>query len=120
MTLITAITGSVPATSQQTPDIDPLVFGLVYSVSIPLFIASGAWLVRNIRSKISLILPSLLSTLFITAACVYISTAALMIPAWLILLLSTVAAAGIGIAWAALDHTIPKASRRRLPRKNRR
>lgn len=119
MTLITAITGVVPVTAQPQPDIDPLLFGLLYSVSIPLFIASVAWLVRNIRSKISVIFPSLLSMLFITAAGIYLSTAAIAIPAWIILLISTIAATGIGTAWAALDHKIPKASRRRLPRKKR-
>jgi hypothetical protein len=117
MTRITGIIREFLANTQQQYGIDPLVFGLLYFGSIPLFIASSAWLVRNIRAKKPVILPAALSILFWTAAYIYIVATGTNIPAWVYMIIAAVAATAIGSAWAAMSHHIPKISRRRLPRR---
>jgi hypothetical protein len=110
------ITGNFRGYMQQHHGIDPLLFGLLYSVSFPLFMVSTAWLVRNFRAKKSVILPALLSILFWTGSYIYIATTGTNIPAWVFIVIAAAAAAFIGSAWAALSYQIPKSKRRKLPR----
>ncbi len=117
MKKITDIIGVFLANAQQQYGIDPLVFGLLYFGSIPLFIASTAWFVRNVREKKPILLPAALSVLFWTAAYIYIAAAGTNIPTWVYMIIAAAAAIAIGSAWAAMNHHIPKISRRRLPRR---
>lgn len=117
MSSTTDIINTFLSDAQHQHGIDPLVFGLLYFGSIPLFMASAAWLVRNIRAKKPFILPALLSILFWAAAYVYLAAAGTNIPAWIYMILSAVAAIGLGSAWAAVNFGLPKKSRRKLPRR---
>ncbi|MCE1273599.1 MAG: hypothetical protein HGB01_06105 [Chlorobiaceae bacterium] len=117
MPSITDIIGGVLADARQARGIDPLVFGMIYFGSIPFFMASMAWLVRNISSKKPPLLPAILTIIFWTAAYLFLNAAGTSIPAWVYLSVAGVVAIALGIAWAAMNHNLPKRTRRKLPRR---
>ena len=51
--------------------VNPIIFGSIYIGAIPFFSLSVAWLVRNLRQKKSIIVPTLLSGFFFISAYLY-------------------------------------------------
>lgn len=67
--------------SLLTPEgIDPLFFGFVYFLSIPLFIASMALLLRNIHTGRPVLAPSTLSVVFLIGSYIYLSSSGTLFP----------------------------------------
>jgi 4-amino-4-deoxy-L-arabinose transferase-like glycosyltransferase len=111
--------GSFLKAAGETQGIDPLVFGLLYFITIPLFMFSAAWLFRNIRLRKSVLLPALLSLIFLLSAYLYFAASGTVMPPWAYLTIATATAAGTGFAWASLRHQFPERARRKLHRQRK-
>ncbi len=117
MNTCTGIIGERFWNAQQQFGIDPLVLGLLYFCTIPLFIAAMAWMTRNVQTKKQVILPAGLSIISCIAAYVYLAAVGTVIPAWICLVVAAAIAIAIGSAWAAMQYRLPQLGRRRLPRR---
>ena len=62
--------------------VDPIIFGSIYVGAIPFFTLSLAWLVKNIRSKKSIVLPVLSTGFFFVSAYLYLVIVGRNIPLW--------------------------------------
>lgn len=62
--------------------VDPIIFGVIYVGAIPFFIASVAWLVRNVRRGRSIALPLLSASLCALSAYIYLFIAGENLPTW--------------------------------------
>ena len=62
--------------------VNPIIFGSIYVGAIPFFTASLGWLIRNIRKKKSIVVPTLLSGFFFISAYLYLMIAGENIPLW--------------------------------------
>lgn len=62
--------------------VNPIVFGSIYLGAIPFFTICVAWIIRNIRQKKSIVLPTILAGLFIISAYLYLIIAGKNIPFW--------------------------------------
>lgn len=62
--------------------VNPIVFGSIYIGAIPFFTLSIAWLVRNYRKNLSIVLPVLSSTFFFVSAYLYLMIAGQNVPWW--------------------------------------
>ena len=62
--------------------VDPIIFGSIYLGAIPFFTLSLAWLVKNIRSKKSIVLPVLSTGFFFVSAYLYLVIVGRNIPLW--------------------------------------
>ncbi len=62
--------------------VNPLIFGAIYVGAIPFFFLSLSWLIRNIRSKKSVVVPVLLTGFFFISAYLYLIIAGENIPLW--------------------------------------
>lgn len=105
------------ASVRYASGVDPLLFGLLFYGSIPLHMLCIAWLVRNIRTKRSIIFPALLSFIFSACSVLFITSTGITISAWIYLVPSSAAAVGIGMLWATFNPPFTKVSRRRLRRR---
>jgi hypothetical protein len=65
--------------------VDPLIFGAIYVGAIPFFLLSLGWLVRNIRSKKTIVVPVLLTGFFFVSAYLYLIVVGENIPWWVYL-----------------------------------
>jgi hypothetical protein len=65
--------------------VDPLIFGAIYVGAIPFFLLSLGWLVRNIRSKKTTVVPVLLNGFFFVSAYLYLIVVGENIPWWVYL-----------------------------------
>jgi uncharacterized membrane protein YhhN len=98
--------------------VDPLVSGLLYFISIPLFIASLAIFLRNIHIGKPILVPGLLSLLFLAGSYLYLASAGTMFPAWAYLAATMVIA--IPIAFTMIYRNQGKSQRRKLTRRRAR
>ena len=62
--------------------VNPIIFGAIYVGAIPFFLASVAWLIRNVRSHRSIVLPALCASFFLISAYLYLIFAGKNIPVW--------------------------------------
>ncbi|MDX1545449.1 MAG: hypothetical protein R3247_00585 [Rhodothermales bacterium] len=62
--------------------VNPILFGSIYVGAIPFFTLSVGWLVRNLRRKRSIVLPTLAASFFFISAYLYLLVAGRNIPAW--------------------------------------
>lgn len=62
--------------------VDPLVYGLIWVGSLPLFLLSLGWLVRSRRRGAPPMLPLILSAFFFLAPTLYVFAAGRDLPAW--------------------------------------
>jgi len=85
--------------------VDPIIFGSIYVGAIPFFTLSLAWLVKNIRSKKSIVLPVLSTGFFFVSAYLYLVIVGRNIPLW-------VYAFMVGLIIFGLYSTIKKIKKR--------
>ncbi|MBX2820147.1 MAG: hypothetical protein KTR29_10715 [Rhodothermaceae bacterium] len=62
--------------------VNPIIFGSIYVGAIPFFTLSLGWLIRNIRKKKPIVVPTLLSGFFFISAYLYLMIAGKNIPLW--------------------------------------
>jgi hypothetical protein len=79
--------------------VNPLIFGIIYVGAIPFFLLSLGWLIRNIRSKKSIILPVLCTGFFFVSAYLYLIIAGRNIPVWVYLFIAALVLYGIYSTW---------------------
>ena len=75
--------------------VDPLVFGAIYVGAIPFFTLSVGWLVRNLRRKRSIVLPTLSAGFFFVSAYLYLLVAGRNIPVWVYLVIAALVGFGV-------------------------
>jgi hypothetical protein len=113
---ISAFILEILETARQRHGIDPIIFGLLYFGTIPLFMASTAWLLRNIRMRKPVIFPVLFSVLFWMAAYLYLALAGNNIPCWVYLMIAIAALTALGSTWVALRSSRPGNSQKKSGR----
>jgi hypothetical protein len=79
--------------------VDPVVFGTIYVAAIPVFTASVAWLVRNVRRGRSPVLPALAAGLCFVSAYLYLLVVGRNVPWWVYAFVAALVAGG---AWSAV------------------
>ncbi len=94
---------------------DPLVSGLIYFISIPLFIVSTAWWLRNIHIGKPAALSALFSIVFLLGSYIYLSSVNTMLPVWAYLIAALVVAILSSFALLIYRHE-GASTRRRLSR----
>jgi len=62
--------------------VNPIIFGVIYVGAIPFFGMSIGWLIRNLRKKQSIVLPTLTAGFFFVSAYLYLIVAGKNIPVW--------------------------------------
>jgi O-antigen/teichoic acid export membrane protein len=72
--------------------VDPLVSGLIYFISIPLFIVSTALWLRNIHIGKPAAAPAALSVVFLLGSYIYLSSVNTVLPVWAYLVAAIVVA----------------------------
>lgn len=75
--------------------VNPIVFGSIYVGAIPFFSLSIAWLIRNLRSKKSAVLPLLSAGFFFVSAYLYLLVAGKNIPVWVYFFVAGLVVLGI-------------------------
>lgn len=71
------------ADSAARHDVDPFIFGTIYLVAIPLFIACSAWLVRAWKRGRSIVLPAACAALTYFSSYIYLFAAGDNLPIWM-------------------------------------
>ncbi|MEP7232781.1 MAG: hypothetical protein ABI691_21150 [Ginsengibacter sp.] len=69
--------------------VDPLIFFGIHVVATPLFILTGAWLIKNYWQKKSIALPLIFSLLIFNAANIYLVIFGKNIPLWIYFIIAT-------------------------------
>ena len=88
--------------------VDPVIFGVIYVGAIPFSWASVAWLVRNVRTGRSPVLPALSTAFFFLSVYFYVIPVGHNVPAWVY------AAAGVFLvvgAWSTVRSIRAKLNR---------
>ena len=62
--------------------VDPIIFGAIYVGAIPFFTLSLGWLIRNLKQKKPVALPTFLTGFFFISAYLYLLVAGRNIPWW--------------------------------------
>lgn len=62
--------------------VNPIIFGSIYVGAIPFFTLSIAWLIKNYRKGISIVLPVLSASFFFVSAYLYLMIAGQNVPWW--------------------------------------
>lgn len=62
--------------------VNPIIFGMIYVGAIPFFTLSIAWLVRNCKKKLPIVLPVLSASFFFVSAYLYLMIAGQNVPWW--------------------------------------
>jgi hypothetical protein len=75
--------------------VNPFIFGGIYVGAIPFFTLSVGWLVRNLRRKQSIVLPTLLAGFFFISAYLYLLIAGRNIPFWVYGFIAAMIAFGV-------------------------
>ena len=75
--------------------VNPIIFGSIYVGAIPFFTLSVAWLVRNLRRKKSIVLPTLAASFFFVSAYLYLLIAGRDIPVWVYVFVAAMIGYGI-------------------------
>jgi hypothetical protein len=91
--------------------VNPLIFGIIYIGAIPFFLLSLGWLIRNIRSKKSIILPVLCTGFFFVSAYLYLIIAGRNIPVWVYLFIAALVLYGIYSTWMKIKQKASGESR---------
>lgn len=63
--------------------VNPIIFGVIYVGAIPFFTLSIAWLVRNYRKGLSIVMPVLSASFFFISAYLYLMIAGKNVPWWI-------------------------------------
>ncbi|HKL14817.1 MAG TPA: hypothetical protein VJ915_04240 [Balneolaceae bacterium] len=63
--------------------VNPVIFGVIYVGAIPFFTLSIAWLVKNYRKGISIVMPVLSASFFFISAYLYLMIAGENVPWWI-------------------------------------
>ncbi len=79
--------------------VNPILFGAIYVGAIPFFTLSIAWLVRNLRQKKPIVLPTLSAGFFFVSAYLYLIIAGRNIPLWVYGFIAVMIAYGV---WATV------------------
>jgi len=74
--------------------VNPVIFGAIYIGAIPFFSISIAWLVRNIKQKKTVVLPTLLTGFFFISAYLYLIIAGKNVPYWVYVFIAILIAFG--------------------------
>ncbi len=99
-------------TAVQTAEaygVDPLTFGIIYVVAIPLFLASVAWLVRSARGGRPLAMPAACASFSFFSSYLYILMMGENMPVWVYVLIGVMVVYGIGatflkVRWQLRKH----------------
>lgn len=75
--------------------VNPIIFGSIYVGAIPFFTLSVGWLVRNLRRKQPIVLPTLAAAFFFISAYLYLLIAGRNIPWWVYGFIAAMIAFGI-------------------------
>ncbi len=75
--------------------VNPVIFGAIYVGAIPFFSLSLAWLIRNIRRKISILLPLFFTGFFFISAYLYLLVVGRNVPFWVYLFIAAMIIFGI-------------------------
>ena len=75
--------------------VNPIIFGSIYVGAIPFFTLSVARLVRNLRRRKSIVLPTLSAAFFFISAYLYLLVAGRNIPLWVYGFIAAMVAFGI-------------------------
>src|SRR6056297_2298865 len=62
--------------------VNPVIFGVIYVGAIPFFTLSIAWLVKNYRKGVSIVMPVLSASFFFISAYLYLMIAGKNVPFW--------------------------------------
>lgn len=62
--------------------VNPIIFGSIYIGAIPFFTFSIAWLIRNYRKGVSIVLPVLSASFFFVSAYLYLMIVGQNVPWW--------------------------------------
>lgn len=66
--------------------VNPFIFGGIYIGAIPFFTISVAWVVRNYKRGLSIVLPVLSTSFFFISAYLYLLIAGENVPVWVYLI----------------------------------
>ena len=75
--------------------VNPIIFGSIYVGAIPFFTLCVGWLVRNLRRKKSIVLPTLSASFFFISAYLYLLIAGRNIPLWVYAFIAAMVAFGV-------------------------
>jgi hypothetical protein len=100
-----------------TDSLDPLFSGLLYFISIPLFIITTAILLRNIHTGKPLLIPALLSLLFLSGSYIYLSSAGTILPSWAYLAIAFLIAVITGFSMMIVLNQGKRQRKRKLRRR---
>jgi len=75
--------------------VDPIIFGVIYVGAIPFFTISLGWLIRNLRQKKPIVLPTLATGFFFISAYLYLLIAGENIPLWVYGFVAAMVALGV-------------------------
>lgn len=79
----------------ETYGVNPIIFSSLYIGSIPFFMLSMGWVIRNIRQKKPLVIPLLFAGIFFISSYLYLIVAGKNIPLWVYLFI--IAMVGFGV-----------------------
>jgi hypothetical protein len=68
--------------------VNPFIFGSIYIGAIPFFTLSLAWIVRNHKKRISIVIPVISAVLFFLSSYLYLFIAGENLPAWVYIFLA--------------------------------
>lgn len=68
--------------------VNPFIFGGIYVGAIPFFTISAAWIVRNYKRGLSIVLPVLSTSFFFVSAYLYLIIAGENVPLWVYLIVA--------------------------------
>lgn len=83
-------------------NVNPYIFGGIYIGAIPFFFLSLSWLIRNIKSKESYVVPLLLTCFFFISAYLYLIVVGKNIPVWVYGFISAMVLYGAYTTWQKL------------------
>jgi heme A synthase len=75
--------------------VNPIIFGSIYVGAIPFFTLCVAWLVRNLRAKKPIVLPTMLAGLCFVSAYLYLLIVGMNIPVWVYVFIAAMVAYGV-------------------------
>lgn len=76
-------------------NVNPFIFGGIYIGAIPFFFASLYWMIKNIKDKKSILVPTLLTGFFFISAYLYLIIVGQHIPVWVYLFIGVMIAYGV-------------------------
>ena len=79
----------------QQYNVNPIVFGAIYVGAIPFFSVSVAWMVRNLRRRKSVVLPTLSAGFCFMSAYLYLIIAGRNVPLWVYAVVVALIAFGV-------------------------